>query len=97
MGASAGMKRIEVGGVIYTEGAQKAARFIMGLQSEPGALVFMHDVNGFMVGKDAEWSGNYSRRRKDGVGGEHQRGAQDHGHHWRKLWGGPLCDVRQGI
>jgi len=29
MGPSAGMKRIEVGGVIYTEGAQKAARFIM--------------------------------------------------------------------
>ena len=29
MGPMAGTKRIEVGGVIYTEAAQKAARFIM--------------------------------------------------------------------
>jgi acetyl-CoA carboxylase carboxyltransferase component len=57
MGASAGMKRIEVGGVIYTEGAQKAARFIMDCNQSLVPLVFMHDVNGFMVGKDAEWSG----------------------------------------
>ena len=57
MGPSAGMKRIEVGGVIYTEGAQKAARFIMDCNQSLVPLVFLHDVNGFMVGKDAEWSG----------------------------------------
>ena len=57
MGPSAGMKRIEVGGVIYTEGAQKAARFIMDCNQNLVPLVFLHDVNGFMVGKDAEWSG----------------------------------------
>jgi acetyl-CoA carboxylase carboxyltransferase component len=57
MGPSAGMKRIEVGGVIYTEGAQKAARFIMDCNQNLIPLVFLHDVNGFMVGKDAEWSG----------------------------------------
>jgi acetyl-CoA carboxylase carboxyltransferase component len=51
------MKRIEVGGVIYTEGAQKAARFIMDCNQNLVPLVFLHDVNGFMVGKDAEWSG----------------------------------------
>ena len=57
MGPAAGMKRIEVGGVIYTESAQKAARFIMDCNQNLVPLVFLHDVNGFMVGKDAEWSG----------------------------------------
>jgi 3-methylcrotonyl-CoA carboxylase beta subunit len=57
MGPSAGTKRIEVGGVIYTESAQKAARFIMDCNQSLVPLVFLHDVNGFMVGKDAEWSG----------------------------------------
>jgi acetyl-CoA carboxylase carboxyltransferase component len=57
MGPQAGMKRIEVGGVIYTEGAQKAARFIMDCNQNLVPLIFLHDVNGFMVGKDAEWSG----------------------------------------
>ena len=49
--------RIEVGGVIYTEGAQKAARFIMDCNQNLVPLIFLHDVNGFMVGKEAEWSG----------------------------------------
>jgi len=57
MGASAGLTRMEVGGVIYTEGAQKAARFIMDCNQNLVPLIFLHDVNGFMVGKDAEWSG----------------------------------------
>jgi 3-methylcrotonyl-CoA carboxylase beta subunit len=50
-------KRIEFGGVIYTEAAEKAARFIMDCNQNRIPLVFLHDVNGFMVGKDAEWSG----------------------------------------
>jgi 3-methylcrotonyl-CoA carboxylase beta subunit len=57
MGPSAGATRIEVGGVIYTESAQKAARFIMDCNQNLIPLIFLHDVNGFMVGKDAEWSG----------------------------------------
>ena len=57
MGPAAGTKRIEVGGVIYTDSAQKAARFIMDCNQNLVPLVFLHDVNGFMVGKDAEWSG----------------------------------------
>ena len=57
MGPGAGSPRIEVGGVVYTEGAQKAARFIMDCNQNLVPLVFLHDVNGFMVGKDAEWSG----------------------------------------
>jgi 3-methylcrotonyl-CoA carboxylase beta subunit len=50
-------KRIEFGGVIYTESAEKAARFILDCNQNRISLVFLHDVNGFMVGKDAEWSG----------------------------------------
>jgi acetyl-CoA carboxylase carboxyltransferase component len=50
-------KRVEFGGVIYTEAAEKAARFIMDCNQNRIPLVFLHDVNGFMVGKDAEWSG----------------------------------------
>jgi 3-methylcrotonyl-CoA carboxylase beta subunit len=57
MGPLAGAMKIEVGGVIYTEGAQKAARFIMDCNQNLVPLIFLHDVNGFMVGKDAEWSG----------------------------------------
>jgi len=57
MGPAAGARKIEVGGVIYTESAQKAARFIMDCNQSLVPLVFLHDVNGFMVGKDAEWSG----------------------------------------
>jgi len=50
-------KRLEFGGVIYTESAEKAARFIMDCNQNRIPLIFLHDVNGFMVGKDAEWSG----------------------------------------
>jgi len=52
-----GEKRIEFGGVIYTEAADKAARFILDCNQNLVPLVFLHDVNGFMVGKEAEWSG----------------------------------------
>jgi 3-methylcrotonyl-CoA carboxylase beta subunit len=53
----AGNQRLEFGGVIYTESAEKAARFIMDCNQNLVPLVFLHDVNGFMVGRDAEWSG----------------------------------------
>jgi 3-methylcrotonyl-CoA carboxylase beta subunit len=52
-----GKKRVEFGGVIYTESAEKAARFIMDCNQNLIPLIFLHDVNGFMVGRDAEWSG----------------------------------------
>jgi acetyl-CoA carboxylase carboxyltransferase component len=52
-----GEKRIEFGGVIYTEAADKAARFILDCNQNLIPLIFLHDVNGFMVGKEAEWSG----------------------------------------
>jgi 3-methylcrotonyl-CoA carboxylase beta subunit len=52
-----GEKRVEFGGVIYTESADKAARFILDCNQNLIPLIFLHDVNGFMVGKEAEWSG----------------------------------------
>jgi acetyl-CoA carboxylase carboxyltransferase component len=52
-----GEKRVEFGGVIYAESADKAARFIMDCNQNAIPLIFLHDVNGFMVGRDAEWSG----------------------------------------
>ncbi len=52
-----GERRVEFGGVIYTESAEKAARFILDCNQNLVPLVFLHDVNGFMVGKEAEWTG----------------------------------------
>ena len=43
--------------MIYTESADKAARFILDCNQNLVPLIFLHDVNGFMVGKEAEWSG----------------------------------------
>jgi acetyl-CoA carboxylase carboxyltransferase component len=50
-------KQPQFGGVIYTESAEKAARFIMDCNQNTIPLLFIHDVNGFMVGRDAEQSG----------------------------------------
>ena len=50
-------KPIEVGGVIYADAADKAARFVMDCNENLIPLVFLHDVNGFMVGREAEISG----------------------------------------
>ena len=52
-----GEERMEFGGVIYAESAEKAARFIMDCNQNLVPLLFLHDVNGFMVGKEAEWGG----------------------------------------
>jgi acetyl-CoA carboxylase carboxyltransferase component len=48
---------VEYGGVIYVDAADKAARFIMDCNQTRMPLVFLQDVNGFMVGRDAEQSG----------------------------------------
>ncbi|UCD38070.1 MAG: acyl-CoA carboxylase subunit beta, partial [Fidelibacterota bacterium] len=48
---------MQMGGVIYSDSADKAARFIMNCSQDRIPLIFFHDVNGFMVGRDAEWGG----------------------------------------
>jgi 3-methylcrotonyl-CoA carboxylase beta subunit len=50
-------KPFEMGGVIYPESADKAARFVMDCNQNRTPLIFMHDVNGFMVGRKAEIDG----------------------------------------
>ena len=48
---------IQVGGVIYADAADKAARFIMNCNQKEIPIVFFQDVTGFMVGKRAEQGG----------------------------------------
>jgi acetyl-CoA carboxylase carboxyltransferase component len=48
---------IQYGGVIYVDSADKAARFIMTCNQERMPILFLQDVNGFMVGRDAEHAG----------------------------------------
>jgi acetyl-CoA carboxylase carboxyltransferase component len=45
------------GGVIYSDSADKATRFIMICNQKKIPLIFMHDVTGFMVGKRSEHGG----------------------------------------
>ena len=46
-----------MGGVIYSDSANKAAQFIMNCNQKKIPLVFMHDVTGFMVGSKSEHGG----------------------------------------
>ena len=46
-----------MGGVIYSDSADKAARFILDCNQIGVPIIFFQDVTGFMVGKDAEQSG----------------------------------------
>ena len=48
---------IQFGGVIYSDSADKATRFIMNCNQKKIPLVFMHDVTGFMVGTRSEHGG----------------------------------------
>jgi 3-methylcrotonyl-CoA carboxylase beta subunit len=48
---------LEIGGVIYTESADKAARFVMDCNQLEIPILFIQDVLGFMVGREAEQSG----------------------------------------
>jgi len=48
---------LQMPGVIYADSADKAARFILDCNQTRVPLLFLQDVSGFMVGKDAEQSG----------------------------------------
>ena len=48
---------IQMGGVIYADSADKAARFVMDCNQTSLPIIFFQDVTGFMVGRDAEESG----------------------------------------
>jgi 3-methylcrotonyl-CoA carboxylase beta subunit len=48
---------VQFGGVIYTDSADKAARFVMDCNQSRMPILFLQDVNGFMVGRDSEQAG----------------------------------------
>src|SRR5438045_2696531 len=48
---------IQMGGVIYSDSADKAARFVMDCNQTGLPIVFLQDVTGFMVGRHAEEGG----------------------------------------
>jgi len=48
---------IQIGGVIYSDSADKATRFIMNCNQKKIPLIFLQDVTGFMVGSRAEHGG----------------------------------------
>ena len=48
---------MQLGGVIYSDSADKAARFIMNCNQKGIPILFLQDVNGFMVGSKAEHNG----------------------------------------
>jgi 3-methylcrotonyl-CoA carboxylase beta subunit len=93
MGPAGGTRRIEVGGVIYTEGAQKAARFIMDCNQNlvPSRCERVHGWQRRRVVR------HHSRRSEDGLRRQHERRSQDRSHHRRQLWRRTLRDVRQGL
>jgi|WetSurSiteA1Bulk_404760.scaffolds.fasta_scaffold01315_6 3-methylcrotonyl-CoA carboxylase beta subunit len=59
-----GRGAIDLGGVLYPESADKAARFVMNCNQDHIPLLFFQDVMGFMVGKAAEESGIIRRGAK---------------------------------
>jgi acetyl-CoA carboxylase carboxyltransferase component len=54
---AAGAAGLQMPGVIYADSADKSARFIMDCNQTRVPLLFLQDVSGFMVGKDAEQTG----------------------------------------
>lgn len=52
-----GKGEMQMGGVIYNDSADKAARFIMNCNQKRIPLIFLQDVTGFMVGSRSEQSG----------------------------------------
>ena len=48
---------VQIGGVLYGDSAEKAARFVTDCDQNRIPLIFLQDVQGFMVGKQAEQSG----------------------------------------
>jgi len=56
-GVKANTDEMQAGGVIYSDSADKAARFIMNCNQKRIPLVFLQDVTGFMVGSRSEQGG----------------------------------------
>ena len=57
---------MQFGGVIYVDSADKAARFVMDCNQTRIPILFLQNVNGFMVGKDSEQAGIIRAGRQAG-------------------------------
>jgi len=55
--STTGQGEVQIGGVLYGPSAEKAARFVLDCNQTRIPLIFIQDVQGFMVGKQAEQSG----------------------------------------
>lgn len=55
--SATGKGEVEIGGVLYADSADKAARFVMDCNQTKLPIIFFQDVVGFMVGREAEQSG----------------------------------------
>jgi 3-methylcrotonyl-CoA carboxylase beta subunit len=55
--SSTAQGEVQIGGVLYGDAAEKASRFVDDCEQNRVPLVFVQDVQGFMVGKQAEQSG----------------------------------------
>src|SRR5690606_40936194 len=62
-----GKREMQFGGVIYSDSADKATRFIANCNQKKIPLVFLQDVTGFMVGSKSEQGGII----KDEIGRAH--------------------------
>ena len=96
MGPSAGMTQMEVGGDLH-RGRAEGGALHHGLQSKPGAAGVSARCKWIHGRQGGRVVGNHSRRGKDGVRGEHKRGAEDYGDRGWKLWRRALRDVRQSL
>jgi 3-methylcrotonyl-CoA carboxylase beta subunit len=56
-GTAAGDRELQIGGVVYSDSADKAARFVELCNQKKIPLLFLQDVTGFMVGSRAERGG----------------------------------------
>ena len=61
---------LQIGGVIYDDTADKAARFVMDCNQTSLPIVFFQDVQGFMVGKRRRAVGHHPQRRQAGERGQ---------------------------
>jgi 3-methylcrotonyl-CoA carboxylase beta subunit len=60
---------MQFGGVIYSDSADKATRFIMNCNQKKIPLVFLQDVTGFMVGSRSRAGRHYKRWCQNGERG----------------------------
>ena len=90
-------RELQIGGVIYSDSADKGPASSSSATRRGSRLVFLQDVTGFMVGSRAEQRRHHQGRREDGQRGRQLGGAQDHAVRRQLLRGRQLRHVWQGL